>query len=140
LEIWTDGTISPELVLVEGGKIIRKHLNPFVHYFELGHEQAAPVDQTAEEKAAESQAQQDALLAKPVLELEMSVRAANCLQMAKIQTVQQLVTFSDSDLLKVRSFGKTSLREIKRKLADLGLSLGMTPEDLENVPAGAQSQ
>jgi DNA-directed RNA polymerase subunit alpha len=60
--------------------------------------------------------------------------------MAKIQTVQQLVTFSDSDLLKVRSFGKTSLREIKRKLADLGLSLGMTPEDLENVPAGAQSQ
>ncbi|NIA06201.1 MAG: DNA-directed RNA polymerase subunit alpha [Actinobacteria bacterium] len=140
LEIWTDGTISPELALVEGGKIIRKHLNPFVQYFELGHEQAAPVDQTAEEKAAESQAQRHALLSKPLVELEMSVRAANCLQMAKIHTVQQLVTLSDSDLLKVRSFGKTSLREIKRKLADLGLSLGMTPEDLDNVPVGAQSQ
>ena len=140
LEIWTDGTISPELALVEGGKIIRKHLNPFVQYFELGHEQAAPVDQTAEEQAAESQAQRQALLSKPVADLEMSVRAANCLQMAKIQTVQQLVTLSDSDLLKVRSFGKTSLREIKRKLADLGLSLGMTPEDLANVPVGAESQ
>ena len=140
LEIWTDGTISPELALVEGGKIIRKHLNPFVQYFELGHEQAAPVDQTAEEKDAESQAQRHALLAKPVIELEMSVRAANCLQMAKIQNVQQLVTLTDADLLKVRSFGKTSLREIKRKLADLGLSLGMTPEDLANVPVGAESQ
>ena len=140
LEIWTDGTISPELALVEGGKIIRKHLNPFVQYFELGHEQAAPVDQTAEEKAARSLAKRQALLATPVAELEMSVRGANCLQVAKIQTVGQLVTLTDADLLKVRSFGKTSLREVKRKLADLGLSLGMTPEDLENVPVGVESE
>ena len=140
LEIWTDGTISPELALVEGGKIIRKHLNPFVQYFELGHEQAAPVDQTAEEKAAESQAQRQELLSKSVVDLEMSVRAANCLQMAKIHTIQQLVTLSEADLLKVRSFGKTSLREIKRKLADLGLSLGMTADDLENVPVGLESE
>jgi len=139
LEIWTDGTISPELALVEGGKIIRKHLNPFVQYFELGHEQAAPVDQTVEEKVAEYQVRRQTLLAKPVAELEMSVRAANCLQMAKIHTVQQLVVLTDADLLKVRSFGKTSLREVKRKLADLGLSLGMTPEDLDNVPVGLES-
>ena len=79
-------------------------------------------------------------MAKPVAELEMSVRAANCLQVANIQTVEQLVRLTDADLLKVRSFGKTSLREVKRKLADLGLSLGMTPQDLENVPVGAESQ
>ena len=65
LEIWTDGTISPELALAEGGKIIRKHLNPFVQYFELGHEQAAPVDQTAEEKAA-AEAAAAAAAAEPV--------------------------------------------------------------------------
>ena len=128
------------MALVEGGKIIRKHLNPFVQYFELGHAQAAPVDQTAEEKAAESQVQRQELLSKSVFDLEMSVRAANCLQMAKIQTIEQLVTLSEADLLKVRSFGKTSLREIKRKLADLGLSLGMTSEDLENVPVGLESE
>ena len=140
LEIWTDGTISPELALVEGGKIIRKHLNPFVQYFELGHEQAAPVDQTAEEKVAQTLAQRKALLAKPVAELEMSVRAANCLQVAKIQTVEQLVKLTDADLLKVRSFGKTSLREVKRKLADMGLSLGMTSEDLERIPVNTVSE
>jgi len=140
LEIWTDGTISPELALVEGGKIIRKHLNPFVQYFELGHEQAAPVDQTAEEKVAQTLAQRKALLVKPVAELEMSVRAANCLQVAKIQTVEQLVKLTDADLLKVRSFGKTSLREVKRKLADMGLSLGMTSEDLERIPVNTVSE
>ena len=140
LEIWTDGTISPELALTEGGKIIRKHLNPFVQYFELGHEQAAPIDQTAEERAADVRTKRHAILAKPVAELEMSVRAANCLQVAKIQTVEQLVSLTDADLLKVRSFGKTSLREVKRKLADLGLSLGMTPEDLDSVPVNMESE
>jgi DNA-directed RNA polymerase subunit alpha len=54
------------------------------------------------------------------------VRASNCLESAKVETVRQLVSMTDADLLKIRSFGKTSLREIKRKLADFGLSLGMT--------------
>jgi DNA-directed RNA polymerase subunit alpha len=140
LEIWTDSTISPELALVEGGKILRKHLNPFVQYFELGFEQAAPVEETAEEKAAELLARRQALLAKPVADLDMSVRAANCLQAAKIQTVGELVQLTDADLLKVRSFGKTSLREVKRKLADLGLTLGMTAEDLDNVPVDIEPE
>ena len=60
-----------------------------------------------------------------VQELDLSVRANNCLESAKIQTVRDLVKKTDADLLKVRSFGKTSLREVKRKLADMGLSLGM---------------
>jgi DNA-directed RNA polymerase subunit alpha len=62
--------------------------------------------------------------------MELSVRASNCLESAKIQTVGQLAKMTDADLLKIRSFGKTSLREIKRKLADIGLSLGMT--DIES--------
>ena len=60
-----------------------------------------------------------------VQELDLSVRANNCLESAKIATVRELVKKTDGDLLKVRSFGKTSLREVKRKLADMGLSLGM---------------
>jgi len=64
-------------------------------------------------------------LSMTVQELDLSVRANNCLESAKIATVRDLVKKTDADLLKVRSFGKTSLREVKRKLADLGLSLGM---------------
>ena len=69
-----------------------------------------------------------------VQELDLSVRANNCLESAKIGTVRDLVKKTDADLLKVRSFGKTSLREVKRKLADMGLSLGM---DLDAVPTAA---
>ena len=64
------------------------------------------------------------LLAKSIGELDLSVRASNCLESAKITTVGDLVTCSEAELLRVRSFGRTSLREVKRKLADLGLSLG----------------
>jgi len=65
----------------------------------------------------------------PIQELELSVRASNCLESAKTETVGQLAKMTEADLLKIRSFGKTSLREIKRKLADIGLSLGMTDID-----------
>ena len=70
----------------------------------------------------------------------MSVRALNCLQAAQIATVGELVAMAETDLLKVRSFGKTSLREVKRKLADMGLSLGMTPDEIEKVPIDAEAQ
>ena len=69
-------------------------------------------------------------LSMPIQELELSVRASNCLESVKVETVSQLVKMTEADLLKIRSFGKTSLREIKRKLADIGLSLGMT--DIES--------
>src|SRR5438045_6631798 len=72
-------------------------------------------------------------LSMTVQELDLSVRANNCLESAKIGTVRDLVQKTDGDLLKVRSFGKTSLREVKRKLADMGLSLGM---DLSVVHSG----
>ncbi len=127
LEIWTDGTVMPEMALVEAAKILRKHVNPFVQYFELGEETvaAAPVveAETDEPAVDEEMAQK---LSMSTQELELSVRANNCLESAKCDNVGQLVRMTEADLLKIRSFGKTSLREIKRKLVDIGLSLGMT--------------
>jgi len=123
LEIWTNGAITPEMALVEAAKILRKHINPFVQYFEIGEETVAgPVTEEAEEAIDEELAKK---LSTPIQELELSVRASNCLESVKVETVSQLVQMTDADLLKIRSFGKTSLREIKRKLADIGLSLGM---------------
>ena len=134
LEIWTNGTLTPEMALVEAGKILRKHLNPFVEYFHPGEEVGAEAAAAAEEAAPEEYVSElERKLAMPIAQLELSVRAANCLESENIMTVGQLVRMSEEDLLAVRSFGKTSLREVKRKLADLGLSLGM---DLEGVTAG----
>jgi len=124
LEIWTNGTISPEMSLVEAAKILRKHINPFVQYFELGEETVAG-ELPAEEPQKQVDQELEAKLNTPIQELELSVRASNCLESVKVETVRQLVQMTDADLLKIRSFGKTSLREIKRKLADIGLSLGM---------------
>lgn len=127
LEVWTNGTIRPEDALVEAAKILRKHLNPFVQYYDLGTEtvtgQAEEGDVGAEgimDKALQER------LAMPISQLDLSVRASNCLESAKVTTVGDLAHMTEPDLLKVRSFGRTSLREVKRKLADLGLSLGMT--------------
>ncbi len=123
VEIWTNGTVSPEMALVEAAKILRKHINPFVQYFEIGEETVAgEVPQEAPEEQVDEEL--EAKLNTPIQELELSVRASNCLESVKIETVRELVKMNEADLLKIRSFGKTSLREIKRKLADIGLSLG----------------
>ncbi len=127
LEIWTDGTVTPEMALVEAAKILRKHVNPFVQYFELGEETVAAsqiVETETEEQTVDEELAQK--LAMSTQELELSVRANNCLESAKTETIGELVRMTEADLLKIRSFGKTSLREIRRKLADIGLSLGMT--------------
>ena len=137
LEIWTNGTIAPDMTLVEAAKILRKHLNPFVEYFHPG-EEVAPEAAAPEESlvAEEYVSELERKLAMPIAQLELSVRAANCLESENIMTVGQLVRLTEDELLAIRSFGKTSLREVKRKLADLGLSLGM---DLEGVSAGGGS-
>jgi DNA-directed RNA polymerase subunit alpha len=126
LEVWTNGTISPEMAVVEAGKILRKYVNPFVQYSEIGEETVA--DEIIEEAAEQEEVDEElaAKLNTPITELELSVRASNCLESVKMETVGQLVKMNEADLLKIRSFGKTSLREVKRKLADMGLSLGMT--------------
>lgn len=128
LEVWTNGTVTPEMGVVEAAKILRKHLNPFVQYFELGQE-------VASETAAAAARVDEELIRKLQMslpELDLSVRANNCLESAKVTSVADLVSRQEADLLKVRSFGKTSLREVKRKLSDLGLELGMElPAEVE---------
>lgn len=120
LDIWTNGTVTPEMALVEGAKILRKHLNPFVQFGDVG-------DRVVSDEVAAANEQDDEILRKlrmPVSELELSVRASNCLETAKIRTVGELVQRSEDDLLSVRSFGKTSLREVKAELEKMGLHLG----------------
>jgi DNA-directed RNA polymerase subunit alpha len=121
MDLWTNGTITPELALVEAAKILRKHLNPFVQYFELGNERVSV------EASAAASVDEDLIrkLSMPLNDLDLSVRASNCLESARMRVVADLVTRDEADLLAVRSFGRTSLREVKRKLEDLGLTLGM---------------
>ncbi len=129
MEIWTDGTVTPEMALVESAKILRKHLGPLIQYFELGDDLAAG-QQDVEELEVESEISDVdeellSLLKKQMHELDLSVRASNCLEAVQINTLGHLVSMKENELLALRSFGKTSLREIKRKLSDMGLSLGM---------------
>ncbi|MBE0535872.1 MAG: DNA-directed RNA polymerase subunit alpha [Phycisphaerae bacterium] len=129
LEIWTDGTAAPEMALVEAGKILRKYINPFVHYAELGEETVGEEVIAEEVEEGDLDEELAAKLAMPIESLDLTVRSSNCLESNHIETVGQLVDMTEADLLKIRSFGKTSLREIRRKLADMGLSLGMTDLD-----------
>jgi DNA-directed RNA polymerase subunit alpha len=126
LELWTKGTLTPEDALVEAAKILRKHLNPFVQYHEIGERVAAtgtflperPVDLMDDELRHK--------LELPISALELSVRANNCLESAKIATVGDLVRHTEGSLLQLRSFGKTSMMEVKRKLEEMGLGLGLS--------------
>jgi len=120
LEIWTDGRISPEDALVQSSSILKRHFEPFYGYDENAVE-------FTEEQPQQSQENQKLkkLLNMSVNEIELSVRAANCLNNANITTVGQLAQKSEGEMLKYRNFGKKSLNEIKDKLHQLGLSLGM---------------
>jgi DNA-directed RNA polymerase subunit alpha len=121
LEIWTDGTVTPEMALVEAAKILRKHLNPFVGYTTPGPDVALPAaaDLFAVEAPLESR------LGMMVADLRLSGRAANCLHEEGIATIKDLVGRSREELLEVRNFGETTLQEIEEKLQELGLRLGM---------------
>jgi DNA-directed RNA polymerase subunit alpha len=121
LEIWTDGSVTPEMGLVEAAKILRKHLTPFVQYTQLGpqvHAAARGVQQMGD-------AALDAKLNMPLADLNLSVRASNCLESENIMTVRDLVSRTEDALLEVRNFGETTLAEVQQKLRDLGLHLGM---------------
>ncbi|PHR91863.1 MAG: DNA-directed RNA polymerase subunit alpha [Blastopirellula sp.] len=121
LEIWTDGSIHPEMALVEAAKILRKHLNPFVQYSELGSKISVPSRTTPSglDPVLESK------LNMSLAELHLSVRAGNCLESENINTVRDLVRRSEDQLMEVRNFGETTLVEVVEKLKDLGLHLGM---------------
>ncbi len=122
IEIWTNGSVSPDMALVEAAKILRKHLNPFVQYSELGalvHSEARAAGPLSIDQATETK------LGMSLAELELSVRATNCLESENITTVRDLVTRTEEQLLEVRNFGETTMAEVREKLADIGLRLGM---------------
>jgi DNA-directed RNA polymerase subunit alpha len=122
LEIWTNGSVGPEMALVEAAKILRKHLNPFIQYSELGSHIFA------ESRASGGLANDAAVEQKlnmSVSELNLSVRATNCLESENIHTVRELVSKSPDQLLDIRNFGDSTLTEVREKLSDLGLRLGM---------------
>ena len=120
IEIWTDGRIEPEEALKQASSILRKHLEPFYNYDEA----IVQFDETPQAQNQENQKLKK-LLNMSVNEIELSVRAANCLNNANITTVGQLAQKSEQEMLKYRNFGKKSLNEIKEKLTGLSLSLGM---------------
>lgn len=127
LEIWTNGTLTPEDALVEASSILRKHLNPFVKFYELGKELEveAPGEEVAVEEVGTVDKALQEKMAQPVSVLDPSVRAANCLAAEGIRTIGDLISREEADMLQVRNFGKTSLKEIKLKLNEMGLSFGM---------------
>jgi DNA-directed RNA polymerase subunit alpha len=120
-EIWTNGSITPEMALVEAAKILRKHLNPFVQYGELG----GKVHAESRSSHVGLDPGLETKLAMPVSDLNLSVRATNCLESENITTVRDLVTRTEEQLLDVRNFGETTLNEVREKLTDIGLRLGM---------------
>jgi DNA-directed RNA polymerase subunit alpha len=128
LEIWTDGRITPDDALTQASAILQHHLDVFV-----GYDKNAVEFEEVADKQDEENVRMKKLLNMSVNEIELSVRAANCLNNANITTVGQLAMKSEAEMLKYRNFGKKSLNEIKEKLTTLGLSLGMSflPELLE---------
>jgi DNA-directed RNA polymerase subunit alpha len=125
MEIWTNGTVRPQMALVEGAKIFRKHLNPFIQYAEPGPE--LPIDERMEVVVGADgmDHELERKLNMSLAELELSVRATNCLESEGITTVRDLVIRTDEELLEVRNFGETTLKEVKQKLQERGMHLGM---------------
>jgi len=120
MEIWTNGSIFPEMALVEASKILRKHLNPFVQYSELGAQvHAQPQSKGGIDAALEAK------LNMPITELRFSVRATNCLDCSDIRTVRDLVQKTEDQLMEIRNFGETTLVEVRQLLGELGMHLGM---------------
>ncbi len=123
LEVWTDGRVTPDDAVTLSAAILRHHLDVFVSYdkdiveFEESEKQVDPEREELRRKLNIS-----------VNEIELSVRAANCLNNANITTVGELAQKTEQEMLKYRNFGKKSLNEIKQKLSELGLALGMTFE------------
>ena len=127
MEIWTNGTIAPQMAVVEAAKILRKHLNAFVQYSEPGPEVSLddPIDIGGDRGPSMVDNELEKKLNMSLAELELSVRATNCLESEGIATVRDLVMRSDEELLEVRNFGETTLKEVQIKLKEKGLHLGM---------------
>jgi len=171
IELWTDGTITPEMALVEASKIYRKHLNPFIQFFDVGKEllfekhqesriasafgapmptagapsmpspampSPAPVGMPAMGTATAPAVSGDveelaSTMELPIAHMDLSVRASNCLEAEGIQTIGDLVRLSQDQVMGFKNFGRTSLKEIARRLEEMNLSFGM---DVDGLRAG----
>ena len=130
LQIWTNGTVSPQMALVEAAKILRKHLNPFVQYSEIGRlvpqEEPRPlasVPELGKPQVTES------MLSMPLKGLDLSVRALHCLEGDGMKTVGQLLERSEEELLAIRSLGDVTMEELREKLAEHSLEIGLLAVD-----------
>jgi len=123
MELWTDGAIAPADAIAFAAKILKEQLSIFINFEELVETPALHVDEPEPLNPN---------LFKSVDELELSVRSANCLQNANIRFIGELVQKTEAEMLKTKNFGRKSLNEIKETLSSLGLSLGMT---IDNLPA-----
>ncbi len=133
LEVWTDGRLTPDDALLQASAILRHHLDVFVNF----NEDVIEFDETPA-GVSEENMKLKKLLNMSVNEIELSVRAANCLNNANITTVGQLAQKTEAEMLKYRNFGKKSLNEIKDKLLQLGLGLGQKFDPgLVDMPASA---
>ena len=132
LEIWTDGTISSENALAEAAKIAKDHFTVFVNFNDSEISDSEDFDS--------ENAEINKTLNTAVEELELSVRSSNCLKNANIHTIGELTRKTEDDIAKTRNFGKKSLEEIKAKLQEWGLSLGMTDYSHLKIPQAVQDQ
>ena len=125
LEVWTDATITAKEAVTRAATILLQQLELFTEFDENYVEPEPEIDET--------KLRRNRYLAKPVSELELSVRASNCLETANIKTIRELVTKEEKDMLEYKNFGRTSLNEIKDQLANMGLTLGMDPDDMDDA-------
>lgn len=119
MEIWTDGSVSPRDALAQAAKVVKDHMTPFINFEEEEKILDEEIELTPEEKQLQK------ILATSIEELELSVRSYNCLKSANLHTLGELATRSEAELLKTRNFGRKSLTEIKDKLQQYNLELGM---------------
>ena len=122
LEIWTNGGARPDEALAYAAKILKEQLQTFINFEE-------ELEPGIEDEVAQQAEESNANLIRPVEDLELSVRSANCLQQAQIKYIGDLVQKSEAEMLKTKNFGRKSLNEIKDILVDMGLSLGMKVEN-----------
>jgi DNA-directed RNA polymerase subunit alpha len=131
LEVWTDGTVSPVDAVGEAAKIAKEHFTIFINFDEK--------EVSSEEEKDKTDKHILEVKNTPVSQLELSVRASNCLNKAKIFTLGELTEKNEEDILRTRNFGKKSLAEIKGKLEEWGLTLGMTEADYINRKIGPKT-
>ncbi len=144
MQIYTSGVVEPQMALVEASKILRKHLNPFVEYLELGRqlpqEEPHPIPEV---KHLGMAAIPESKLSMPIVALDLSTRACHCLEGEGIRTVGELLTKTEEELLEMRGFGEATLQEVSEKLAEQGLEIAMLapqPEEEEEEEEAEEGQ